>query len=81
MLSCSFNLQELLSVFLLRTVCTSTKVNSPEQVLSSLSSGFVGATWACGSAAENVRVDRKSNLMMWFSFCSHAQVTIQIFTY
>lgn len=55
MIRCSFNLQEALSVFLLRTVCTSTSVNSPEQVLSSLSSGFVGAAWAFGSAAENVK--------------------------
>lgn len=52
---CSFNLQEPLSVFLLRIVCTSTDVNSPEQVLSSMSSGFVGTAWGCGSATEDVK--------------------------
>lgn len=54
MLRCSFNLQEPLSVFLLSIVCTM-HVNSHRLLLLSLSLGFGGAAWACGSAAENVK--------------------------
>lgn len=52
MLRCSFSQQEPLSV---RTVCTSTNVKSTEQVLSSLSSGFVGTAWAGCRVAKKVK--------------------------